>query len=248
MSLVKRPSADALARLRRAEARVAGRSRSRLKRIHRPKVSEVLRSMRSSTPLVMTGTLDAWAVSTWSFDRLHAEYGHVPLGLFGPRRTLGAFVDDVRNAPREHGGYTHGCPLPEALSVVFQPPLFPREAVRSQLWMGVGAEGRLTTRLHRDLTDTLLAQIIGTKRIVMYSPDQASNLYPFKNFNGHQQCWVDPSAPNVDRFPRFSDAQPVEVVLHPGQVLVNPTGWFHCVYATGETMSVSFALRPNARA
>jgi ribosomal protein L16 Arg81 hydroxylase len=45
--------------------------------------------------------------------------------------------------------------------------------------------------------------------------------------------------PDLTRFARFAQAQGVDVVLEPGDLLVIPTGWYHCVWALDHVLSVS---------
>ena len=158
----------------------------------------------------------------------------------GPSATLRELVALVRGGGNLRK-YTDGCPLPPEVCDRLEPPWFAREALVPQLWMGVGPEDRPTTLLHRDVADGILAQVVGTKRVVLYSPDQSALLYPFANFNGYQQCWVDNGLP-AEKMPRYREAEPVEVVLEPGDVLINPAGWFHRVYAIGENLSVSYMI------
>jgi hypothetical protein len=244
-NLIRRPSADAVRRVKAAERLAAARPRpTRLERRHRPSIGEVVDALRSSTPMIATGVLDGWSIEAWTFERLVGEYGDVPVTLVGsPASTLGQLVGLVRRQAR---AYTNGCPLPVELSRAFEAPFFARDVFIPQLWMGVAPEQQAATALHRDLNDAFLAQIVGKKRIQYYSPDQAAYLYPYKNYNSYQPCWVEPWAPDPTKYPLFESAEPIDLVLSPGEVLVNPAGWFHCVYTLEPTISVSFIVREGA--
>ncbi|HYH95373.1 cupin-like domain-containing protein, partial [Hyalangium sp.] len=74
-------------------------------------------------------------------------------------------------------------------------------------------------------------------------PHEAPCVYPKGAFFGYQLCWVKPHAPDLERFPRFREAHPIELLLAPGELLVQPVGWFHQVYSLDDvTLSVSHFL------
>lgn len=247
MNLVRRPPAEVARRLRAAELRAAARPRPRsVERLDRPSPRAVRDALAESVPVVLTGALPWWSADRWSFERVAADWGHLSLPLVGPRRTLGEFLASMRDVRPGAEHYTRGCLVPAELARAVAPPVFPPEAFVAQLWLGVSGDGGAVTNLHRDATDALLVQLAGDKRVLFYSPDQAELVYPYRNFNAYQKCWVEPWAPDLARFPRFAEAEGLEVVLRPGEVLLNPIGWFHCVFADEPTMSVSFCARLGA--
>jgi hypothetical protein len=143
-----------------------------------------------------------------------------------------------------HETYSDGTELPTALRAHFVAPLG-----RSWDWfdppmlfLGTSQKDSPVAPLHRDGAHGFLEHVLGTKRVLLYSPDQARLLYPHVNYQTSQKCWVRPSAPDYERFPRFADAKPIEVLLQPGDVLILPCGWFHEVYAMDLVLSVSFFL------
>jgi ribosomal protein L16 Arg81 hydroxylase len=106
------------------------------------------------------------------------------------------------------------------------------------------APNRVSTLLHRDSGDAFLAQIIGSKRLKLYSPDQTPFMYPFKSYNRDQPCWVNPWEPDAQRYPQFARAFATEFDLHPGELLIIPRGWYHTVLALDTTLSVGFHREP----
>jgi oxalate decarboxylase/phosphoglucose isomerase-like protein (cupin superfamily) len=96
------------------------------------------------------------------------------------------------------------------------------------LFSGPGA----VSKLHRDDGSTIawFAQIQGTKRFVVHSEVDRPYLYA-----GH----VDPMAPNWSEFPDYAQARPVEIVLHPGDLLYLPPNWYHHVVTESPSITVT---------
>lgn len=113
-----------------------------------------------------------------------------------------------------------------------------------QLWLGSVPTHVPASSLHRDPLTGFLFQVIGCKRLDLYSADQAELLYPMKSYKNYQPCWFRPEAPDFDRFPKARKAKCLSVTLRPGELLVQPAGWFHQVHALDSpNMSVSYFWR-----
>jgi hypothetical protein len=141
--------------------------------------------------------------------------------------------------------YTEGAMLPRELWDDFGPLFFDRaDFIPPQLWLGSVPTHIPTSSLHRDPLTGFLLQVMGRKRLDLYSADQADLLYPMKSYNNYQPCWFKPEAPDYTVFPRAKDARCISVTLEPGELLVQPAGWFHQVYALDSpNMSVSYFWR-----
>ncbi|CAI8011913.1 tRNA wybutosine-synthesizing protein 5 [Geodia barretti] len=88
---------------------------------------------------------------------------------------------------------------------------------------------------HYDVMDNLLVQVTGRKRVVLFNPRDANNLY----LTGDKSRVLDIDSPDLSLFPRFSRATRHECVLEPGDVLFIPALWFHNV------VSVDFGVAVN---
>jgi hypothetical protein len=92
------------------------------------------------------------------------------------------------------------------------------------------------TRLHRDpwVSDAVLCQLFGQKRVVFFSPAQEHLVVR----NG---VTVDIDAPDLDIFGDFAGVTPVaEDVLHAGEVLFIPRGWYHHVVSLTDSVSLTW--------
>jgi hypothetical protein len=249
-ALIKRPSAVVQKMIGQTIADTVGYKETitEVKRVHRPSEQEVLQLMGNSVPFVITGAIDDWSFLSKTLDEIKREYGAVALRPYvdkgnGGEETLSDFIERM-----ESGGdgsvYTYGCPLPLAIWAEFPLPFFEWDLLTSpQIWMGSKTGEKPCTNLHRDCCHGMLANLFGRKKLILFSPDQTDYLYPVPAFNTFQPCQVkDVQDVDLNRFPLFKNARAIEVTIGPGELLVIPAFWYHCVYAVDNVFSVSFGL------
>lgn len=250
LQLLKRPSAIARMALERAQRRApaaletvpslpaSGCSDTSLH-------AALADTLEASVPLVLRGMV-SWPEVAWTLDDWRTHEGATVLRAnpsSGLAQTVADFIDGfvAQHAPGAGAAtYTEGCLLPPAWEARFGLPVLPARLFGAgQLWFGRASAAALVTRLHCDLANSFLAQLHGRKRVRLYAPAQERAVYAVDAFNTYRPCRVDAAAPNLTRFPRFADALGVDVMLEPGDLLVIPTGWFHCVWALDHVLSIS---------
>ncbi|WP_017660685.1 cupin-like domain-containing protein [Baaleninema simplex] len=135
---------------------------------------------------------------------------------------------------------------------------FEKAASDLNLWIGPG--GHIES-LHYDAFDGTLAQLHGRKHLALFPPSQLKNLYPFPLIKHLTQglklrSWfsqVDLDRPNFESFPKLKDAlnDRIDVILHPGELLYIPSGWWHEVTALDDPLVCSvnrfWHVRPRRR-
>jgi ribosomal protein L16 Arg81 hydroxylase len=207
-------------------------------------------------PVVITDAIESWpARSRWSLDYFKTRYADTRVTIcrlagerYQPsdteRITLSAFIDRIKTNTFDAYPYyvrddwqiflTHK----ELLSdyqvpkhffdwFVFLPGfmklIYPR--------IFIGPKGAITP-LHMDIWEThaWLAQLVGRKRWILFSPDQRELLY---------DCSVQPQNPDFERFPLFRKAKPVECTIGPGDLIFVPGGWAHEVVSLDATISIT---------
>jgi hypothetical protein len=100
-----------------------------------------------------------------------------------------------------------------------------------QVFMGWRAQG---STVHCAIGINLFRQITGRKKWYFMAPSQTPRVYPKIYANGYsatsrtiQASADDPGAPWFDRLERYT------VTLEPGDLLINPPWWWHCVENLG---------------
>jgi hypothetical protein len=207
---------------------------------HSPTEFDVHHNIEAGRPAVFHRCSPAPGLT---LEQLAERHGDVPLlpGV-GRAEAVGSVVARIRAGER---AYSHGCKVPQELLTQFDVCVFQGGGSGPlQIWLGSRSD-RLVTGLHREIASALLFQVIGRKRLLLYSPDQESVVYGRRAYRSYQACWVDPDRPDPSRFAAFSDARALVVDLLPGQALLIPAGWYHCAYAIDDVLSVSTAIAPS---
>lgn len=129
------------------------------------------------------------------------------------------------SAPAEESlpGWTDANPLP-----LGTPGATPR------IWIGNASR----VSAHFDVSSNIAVVVAGRRRFTLFPPEQTANLYvgPLDmTMAGQPTSMVDIEAPDLQRFPRFVEAQAAMQVadLEPGDAIFIPSMWWHEVRATG---------------
>lgn len=240
-NLVMRPTQKTLKELALVkEVTLSGARFSEIPKLHQPKSQDLLEHMGTYTPLMMTGILDEWEVFKWTAKSLEAHFGNYQVVSYLPWT--------IRNYTEEEAAnYSGGTGLTGVLASKFRTPKVLRDTANigfPQLWLGASpqAKKKSVTSLHCDCVHGVLCQIYGRKKIVFYPPYEEEYLYPYRAFNRYRSCWTGPDAVDYERYPLFKNANPIEVIINPGEAILIPFGWYHCVYALDPLMSISYPL------
>jgi hypothetical protein len=102
------------------------------------------------------------------------------------------------------------------------------------------------TPLHHDLTNNLLVQIVGRKRILMASPLATPHIYNDLHVFSEIKDVLDPGIDLV-RYANLPKVRFYDFTLNPGDALFIPIGWWHQVTALDFSVSMTHTnfLWPN---
>jgi hypothetical protein len=126
--------------------------------------------------------------------------------------------------------------FPELERDVCAPPFLPPGALpRFFLFAG---ENAITAGHFHPFTHALTCQVVGRKRIVVYSPEDGEGLYPFPWFSpAFHWSRVNFLEPDYARFPKLQSTRPLVAELEPGDALFIPAHFWH--WTRGVDFSVS---------
>jgi Family of unknown function (DUF6065)/Cupin-like domain len=111
--------------------------------------------------------------------------------------------------------------------------------------MWIGPAGTLTA-LHHDLTDNLIAQIVGRKRLKLAPAADVAKLYNNQHVFSEIADLEDPAL-DPTRFPLLADARVYDVTLSPGEIIFVPLAWWHQVKSLDFSITITYTnfLWPN---
>ncbi len=238
-----------------------------IRRVTHLTTKDIRECIRNSQPAIATEMLKSWKASeTWTFDFFKQRYGtdmvQLADGRFQPlvELPLAACLDiiqtlDLGNTYEHYGAtpYIQGWVLlddhPELKEDVELPawfrnwerPLWKLFRPRTPYYDTVALAGPAgaTTYIHRDRhrTHAWLAQLVGRKKWTLFPPDQYALVHT-KNFEVGGQPWVNIANPDLEQFPDYKRATPIEFVMHPGEFVFLPSGWLHQVTSLDATISL----------
>ncbi len=213
-------------------------------------------------PFLIAGIVDRWPLTKLSPQVLRERFSHLPVRArvgdyintaFAPDRAMQdmSMADylDLADATPDLPPYLGNLELRELNSLCHWPVYFDKMGP-PRFWIGPAGT---VTPLHCDYDDNIFAQIWGSKRIFLAPPHHDEFLYPREANAILFGSPFDPEAPDYERFPLARQATMIECVVHPGDMLYVPAGWYHQVRALTFSLSsnrwaraVPFALRGDA--
>jgi [protein]-arginine 3-hydroxylase / protease len=102
----------------------------------------------------------------------------------------------------------------------------------------IGPANTIST-MHTDNKHNLLCQVMGEKLVILASPIESSNLYPYAGLLSNTSQ-VDPENLNFDEFPLAKNVKFFKLILKAGEILFIPKLWYHYVRSLTPSISVSF--------
>lgn len=212
-------------------------------------------------PVVLKNGVQHWdAIEKWSPQYLRKKYGDREVEVqfdrdkdplyernsskHKKRMLMRDFVDLVCNGSETNNYYMTANNTKNSFASI--EPLFndlgdfgdgyrDQDDIKSGIFFWFGPKGTFTP-IHHDLTNNMLVQIFGRKKVTLIPSWQVPYLYNDKG------VFSSANFPEFDtsRHPLMKKVEPVEVEIGPGDAIFIPIGWWHCVESLDVSISVSF--------
>ena len=217
-------------------------------------------------PVILKGAAVSWsAVKTWTPKYFAAKYKDVQITPkvnlpdaevpyvykdknHSQEMTIGEFVELMQSRTRCYFDKVNMNCLEELHNDYDFKELGACNIHVTNLWVGAFT----CSGLHYDWCDNLLVQVHGTKKVVLVSPEDSPNLYPFAD--NHTKSQVSCENPDIKAQPLVKNVTFLDGFLEPGDVLFIPKGWWHylrssessimltCWYGTPQTPMDQFKI------
>jgi len=211
-------------------------------------------------PVRLTDELSSWpALAQWTPEYLKAKVGKAAVEVQGGRsanpdfeRNMDAhrtsipfdeFIDRITNEAGNdlyltayNSASNEAALAPLQADLGFLDKLLDRADSRPHGMMWIGGAGTFTP-LHHDLTNNLLLQIVGRKRVFMVAPDATPRLYNDHHVYSQVRDLLEPGI--IARYPKLEGLYVHQIILNPGDALFIPLGWWHQVSSLDFSVTVT---------
>ena len=200
-------------------------------------------------PFLIEGVVARWPLFALTPQTLRERFSDLPVRArvgdyintaFAPDRAMQdmsmlAYLDLVEAGTHALPPYLGNLELRALNSLCHWPAWFGKMGP-PRFWLGPAGT---VTPLHCDYDDNIFAQVWGSKRIFLSPPHHDEFLYPSEANAILFGSPFNPEAPDFDKFPLARQATMIECIVHAGDMLYVPAGWYHQVRA------LTFSLSSN---
>ncbi|MDT9598983.1 cupin-like domain-containing protein [Sphingosinicella rhizophila] len=211
----------------------------------------------ASRPVILRGEMEDWpALKLWTPAYLKAKVGPVPVEYQGGRSgnagyelqkdkhknklAFDDFIDLITLNPGNDAYLTanNSEANGNAFAALADDVRPISNFLRGSFGMPwIGPMGTFTP-LHFDLTNNLVAQVVGSKWIVLLPPSETRLLYNERHVFSAVHDVMDEDI--LEKFPLARDAVTYELELEAGELLFIPIGWWHQVTALDFSFTFTF--------
>ena len=212
----------------------------------------------ANRPVIIEDVASTWpALAKWDLEFLSAGYGMEEVTYQRGRASgdhrdafvdhsftssLGEYIDLIKEGGASNDYYliAHDRLLdrqafrPLLEDIVFDPRYLAPADAPGKVFFWLGPAGTITP-LHRDLGNVYLAQIRGRKAVKLVPSMQMHKVYNEAGYHSE----VDLEDYSAEEYPLLSEAHVMEDVIHPGELLFIPLGWWHQVKALDLSVTIT---------
>jgi histone arginine demethylase JMJD6 len=216
--------------------------------------------VKKRIPVVFTNATSAWKSNTiFTPDFFREKFGDYETWADGKKYTMAEILDiTAKSTPENPAPYPLLFEIPEQLPELlemlqpihmnyaypnwFRSNLIPYGRFGNNIHLFIGGVGNQYS-LHKDTyhTNAWITQLYGEKRFVVFPGDyQDEFLYPGEE--GVQKFFspINILTPDLEKYPKYKDAKPLDVVLKPGETIYIPNGVWHTTVAVSHNISLIF--------
>jgi len=199
--------------------------------------------LKPGRPLVLTGLSRAWpALDKWTMDYFKQVAGDKQVPVYDGSKAnaskkvnqpdawmkFSEYLDLISTQPTDLRIFTFNIfsNVPELVNDYANPEVCGGFVDRFPLMFFGGAGSKVFLHFDIDVSNIFLTQFHGSKRVLLFGPDQTPRLYKLPlSFHGLED--IDWANPDFDRFPALRGVKGQTTVLNHGDTLFMPSKWWH---------------------
>ena len=210
-------------------------------------------------PVLIEGLTDSWN-DKWRFDYIKEIAGDRIVPLYNNEPTKGnkssyepaahmkmrEYIDLLRSEPTDLRIFFYMVKdnLPQLLNDFEYPDIGLKYFKRIPALFFGGNKAKVFMHYDIDLGDNLHVHFEGHKRVLLFGPDQNTNLYKVP-MSIHNMDSIDMSNPDFEKFPALKNVKGFEANMKHGDALYIPGEWWHYIAYLDAGFSISLRSLPQ---
>ena len=212
-------------------------------------------------PVVITDATAKWKAQSWTPQWFKDRYPGKKLQTDQGEMIMEDFIDAITSESPEPGPFLREQPLAEVFPDL-KDHVLPTPPYALPNWLGGNyLLPRVNRRLNRESNieinfcgkrifpylhiddlhvHAFINQLYGDKNLIVFPPNQEKFLYRKDDQRVSQIPDVD--NPDLEKFPLFVHAKPTRMVLHAGESIFMPCGWWHTTRVPAASLSTVFSI------
>ncbi|PKF73241.1 cupin-like domain-containing protein [Chryseobacterium sp. PMSZPI] len=218
--------------------------------------------MKPGYPIILEDFIDpdSPAFKKWNYDYFKEIAGDHLVNIYGSeldsldrvasnpisQTTFSAYLDLISSTPTEHRLFLFNLLniKPELKNDIFYNDVTNGKILKWLPFMFFGGESSVTrNHIDIDMSHVFITQFQGIKKIWLFPWEQSDLMYKLP-YNFHSLANI--KNPNYQEFPALLYLDGYEAILHPGETLYIPSGWWHYIQYETEGYSISVRALPSS--
>ncbi len=203
--------------------------------------------VRKSIPVVITDLTKNWpGMGKLTPEFFKNKYGHMEKEVEGVKIKMADYIDMMlKSTPENPSPYPYAFNVeydfPELMSWLkpelhygksdrVNHPLLPKSFLKGtqvhEFFFGGKGSGFPFVHIDVMCLHTQITQLYGEKEFFLFPPDQTPYMYPRED-RPKISSVRNIFNPDLEKYPLFKNAKPLSIMVHEGETVFFPTGWWH---------------------
>lgn len=218
--------------------------------------------MKPRVPIIIEDFIhpESPAFKKWNYEYFKEIAGDHKVNIYGSeldsldrvasdpiaQSTFSEYLNLIQSAPTEHRLFLFNLLKikPELKNDIIYNDVTGGKILKWLPFMFFGGEGSITrNHIDIDMSHVFITQFQGIKRIWLFPWEQSDLMYKLP-YNFHSLAQI--KNPDYRKYPALRYLNGYEAVIHPGETLYIPSGWWHYIQYDTEGYSISVRALPSS--